>query len=129
MEAIVAGHRLVRPRNTLLRSISSLLSIGSGGSIGREGAMVHLAAWVGSMCGQVLAPPPASARLLVACAPLMSLLMIFEMTLDYSIVLPLMLACVTAHYVAVGVGGESMYARSLRRMSQDTERMPEDALS
>ena len=33
-------------------------------------------------------------------APLMSILMIFEMTLDYEVVLPLMLACVTAHFTA-----------------------------
>ena len=33
-------------------------------------------------------------------APLTSILLIFEMTLDYEVVLPLMLACVTGHYVA-----------------------------
>lgn len=31
-------------------------------------------------------------------APLMSIMMVFEMTMDYKIVLPLMLAMVTAHY-------------------------------
>jgi CIC family chloride channel protein len=36
--------------------------------------------------------------------------MIFEMTLDYDVVLPLMLACVTAHYTAkVYRGGRSVY--------------------
>lgn len=49
-------------------------------------------------------------------APLTSILMIFEMTLDYDIVLPLMLACVTAHYAAkVYRGGESVYSASLER--------------
>jgi len=33
-------------------------------------------------------------------APLTAVLMIFEMTLDHQVVLPLILACVTAHYVA-----------------------------
>jgi CIC family chloride channel protein len=47
-------------------------------------------------------------------APLMSILMIFEMTLDYQVVLPLMLACVTAHYTAkVYRRGESIYHDSL----------------
>ena len=47
-------------------------------------------------------------------APLTSILLIFEMTLDYEVVLPLMLACVTAHYVArIYRGGESVYTRSL----------------
>lgn len=48
-------------------------------------------------------------------APLTSILLIFEMTLDYEVVLPLMLACVTGHYVArIYRGGQSVYTRSLR---------------
>lgn len=48
-------------------------------------------------------------------APLTSILLIFEMTLDYEVVLPLMLACVTGHYVArIYRRGESVYTRSLR---------------
>jgi CIC family chloride channel protein len=47
-------------------------------------------------------------------APLTSILMIFEMTADYEIVLPLMLACVTAHYTAkVYRRGKSVYDASL----------------
>jgi CIC family chloride channel protein len=42
--------------------------------------------------------------------------MIFEMTLDYNVVLPLMLACVTAHYTAkVYRKGQSVYHASLSR--------------
>jgi CIC family chloride channel protein len=48
-------------------------------------------------------------------APLTSILLIFEMTLDYEVVLPLMLACVTGHYVAgIYRRGESVYSRALR---------------
>ena len=48
-------------------------------------------------------------------APLTSILLIFEMALDYEVVLPLMLACVTAHYVAsIYRRGESVYTRALR---------------
>ncbi|MFI4914152.1 MAG: ClcB-like voltage-gated chloride channel protein [Steroidobacterales bacterium] len=47
-------------------------------------------------------------------APLTSILLMFEMTLDYDLVLPLMLACVTGHYVArIYRHGESVYTRSL----------------
>jgi H+/Cl- antiporter ClcA len=47
-------------------------------------------------------------------APLMSILMVFELTLDYPIVLPLMLACITAHYTALQYpGAKSIYAESL----------------
>jgi CIC family chloride channel protein len=48
-------------------------------------------------------------------APLTSILLIFEMTLDYEVVMPLMLACVTGHYVAgIYRRGESVYSRALR---------------
>jgi CIC family chloride channel protein len=56
-------------------------------------------------------------------APLTSILMLFEMTLDYDIVLPLMLACVTAHYAAkVYRGGKSVYSHALsHRMETSTD--------
>jgi CIC family chloride channel protein len=48
-------------------------------------------------------------------APLTSILMIFEMTLDYDVVLPLMLACVTAHYTAKAYRhGRSVYHDALQ---------------
>ena len=53
-------------------------------------------------------------------APLTSVLMIFEMTLDHQVVLPLILACVTAHYVAkVYRGGASIYQESLAPAAAD----------
>src|SRR6185437_1932015 len=49
-------------------------------------------------------------------APLTSIVMIFELTLDYDILLPLMLACVTAHYTAkVYRKGHSVYHATLSR--------------
>jgi CIC family chloride channel protein len=48
-------------------------------------------------------------------APLTSILLIFEMTGDYEIVLPLMLACVSSHYTAkVYRHGKSVYHASLQ---------------
>ncbi|HWT71488.1 MAG TPA: ClcB-like voltage-gated chloride channel protein [Oxalicibacterium sp.] len=67
MEAIVIGDGRVSVRQTLLRSLSSLCSIVSGGSIGREGAMVQLAAMCASVVGRVSRFEPARLRLLVAC--------------------------------------------------------------
>jgi CIC family chloride channel protein len=43
-------------------------------------------------------------------APLMAFLLLFEMTLDYQIILPLMVACVSAHYSCLAFGGKSIYA-------------------
>ncbi len=55
-------------------------------------------------------------------APLTSILLIFEMTLDYEVVLPLMLACVTGHYVArIYRRGESVYTRALRATGEEDE--------
>lgn len=55
-------------------------------------------------------------------APLTSILLIFEMTLNYDVVLPLMLACVTGHYVArIYRHGESVYTRSLKTKGPGNE--------
>jgi chloride channel protein, CIC family len=55
-------------------------------------------------------------------APLMAILMMFEMTLSYQVMLPLMLACVLAWFVARGVGGPSMYEITVRRQRDEQER-------
>ena len=46
-------------------------------------------------------------------APLMSILMIFEMTLSYEVMLPLMLACITGFVIAQKIRPDSVYAKSL----------------
>ena len=48
-------------------------------------------------------------------APIMAIIMLFELTLDYQIILPLMLACVVAHYTCLAFEKKSIYAESLRR--------------
>jgi CIC family chloride channel protein len=67
MEAILVGDGTIGLRTTLLNSISSLLSIASGGSIGREGPMVQLAAMLGSKVGIFARAPVPRLRLMVAC--------------------------------------------------------------
>ncbi|MGJ7611400.1 MULTISPECIES: ClcB-like voltage-gated chloride channel protein [unclassified Variovorax] len=67
MEAIVLGDGRIPVAQTLVRSASSLVSIGSGGSIGREGSMVQLAALAASLLGRVFRFPVERLRLLVAC--------------------------------------------------------------
>lgn len=67
MEAILVGDGRIELRGTLLSSISSLLSIASGGSIGREGPMVQLAAMLGSKWGLFARAPIPRLRLMVAC--------------------------------------------------------------
>jgi CIC family chloride channel protein len=67
MESIAFGDGRIPVRHTLLRSLSSLVTIASGGSIGREGSMVQLAAMCSSILGQLARFKPDRLRLLVAC--------------------------------------------------------------
>jgi CIC family chloride channel protein len=67
MEAIVVGDGRIPVLQALVRSASSLLSIASGGSIGREGSMVQLSALAASLLGRFLRFPVERLRLLVAC--------------------------------------------------------------
>jgi CIC family chloride channel protein len=67
MEAVVLGNGVIRVRATIVKSLSSLVTISSGGSIGREGPMVQLASMLGSLLGRFGKFSPARLRLLVAC--------------------------------------------------------------
>jgi CIC family chloride channel protein len=48
-------------------------------------------------------------------APLMAMLMVFELTLDYGIILPLMMGCVIAYYLSIGIEPASIYSEALKR--------------
>ncbi|GLR27008.1 ClcB-like voltage-gated chloride channel protein [Limnobacter litoralis] len=67
MEAIAVGDGHLPVRHSLLRSVSSLFSVASGGSIGREGSMVQLSALIASVLGSRLRLDRPQLRLLVAC--------------------------------------------------------------
>ena len=67
MEAIAIGDGHISVPQSLLRSLSSLCTIASGGSIGREGSMVQLAAMAASWIGRMTHFDPPRLRLLVAC--------------------------------------------------------------
>ncbi|MDE1901083.1 MAG: ClcB-like voltage-gated chloride channel protein [Alphaproteobacteria bacterium] len=67
LEAITIGDGVIGARQTLIKSCSSLCSIASGASIGREGSMVQLAAMVGSALGQKCRVSKEKLRLFVAC--------------------------------------------------------------
>jgi chloride channel protein, CIC family len=67
MEAVLVGDGRISIRATLVNALSSLLTIASGGSIGREGPMVQLAAMIGSRLGLLAHAPIPRLRLMVAC--------------------------------------------------------------
>jgi CIC family chloride channel protein len=67
LEVVVAGDGRLPLRSALIKGISSLLSISTGASIGREGLVTQLSATFASKGGQYAGWPPYRLRLLVAC--------------------------------------------------------------
>lgn len=57
-------------------------------------------------------------------APLTAVLMVFEMTLDYDIVLPLMIAGVLAYFTGSALEKSSVYSRSLERVRAESPAVP-----
>lgn len=67
MEAITLGDGKIAGRASLVRALSSAISVATGASIGREAPMVQLAALAGSLLGRWRQLPRPRLRLLVAC--------------------------------------------------------------
>ncbi len=57
MEAIYYKRSVIRPMVALIKSVASALSIGSGGSVGREGPIIQIGSSLGSSIGQLLRMP------------------------------------------------------------------------
>lgn len=118
MESIVIGDGVVPAGKSFARSASSLFSIASGGSIGREGPMVQLAAAVASLVARVARMSAPQRRLLVACgaaagitsaynAPLAGALFVAEIVLGsiaidslVPLIVAAMVANLTTHLLA-----------------------------
>ncbi len=67
MEAVALRGGRIRPRVAIVKSLASSISIGSGGSVGREGPIVQIGAALGSSIGQLLHLSDERIRNLVAC--------------------------------------------------------------
>jgi chloride channel protein, CIC family len=67
LEAVATSDGRLPFRSSLVKSLSSLVTIGSGGSIGKEGAITDLAAVLASKWGQLARWQPYRLRLLTAC--------------------------------------------------------------
>ena len=67
LEVVVAGDGRLPFRNGIVKFLSSLITIGSGGSIGREGGITQLSATLASKWGQLAGWHPYRLRLLVGC--------------------------------------------------------------
>lgn len=67
LEVVVAGDGRLPLRASLVNAFSSICSINTGASIGREGAIIQLSSTFASKLGQLAHWPPYRLRLLVAC--------------------------------------------------------------
>jgi len=110
--------------------VATLLTLGSGGSGGIFAPSLFMGAMIGGVLGHgahtlfpnLTASPGAYALVGMAAmvggtthAPLAAMLIIFEMTRDYAIILPLMLATGISTVVASLINRESIYTLKLSR--------------
>ncbi|HHB77890.1 MAG TPA: CBS domain-containing protein [Saprospiraceae bacterium] len=67
MEAIILKGGVIRPRVVVAKIIASAVSIGTGGSVGREGPIVQIGSAAGSVLGQAIRVNGSQLRTMVAC--------------------------------------------------------------
>jgi CIC family chloride channel protein len=110
--------------------IATALTLSSGGSGGVIAPSIFLGATAGAVLGILLRETGYFRQLqpelyalvgmgavlaAVVHAPMASILIVFELTQDYKVMLPAMLACITATAMAKVVHRDSIYTLSLRR--------------
>ncbi|WP_028579317.1 chloride channel protein [Desulfogranum japonicum] len=114
----------------VLKPLATSFTLGSGNSGGVFAPSLFTGAVLGGALGtafEIVLPggtsPPGAyalvgmAAVFAACAhaPLTAILIVFEMSNDYSLILPLMVASVTASYASLYFYSESMYTAKLTR--------------
>ena len=67
MLAVAEGGGRIRPQVAAVKSLASALTIGTGGSVGREGPIVQIGSALASSLGQWIRMPESRLRILVAC--------------------------------------------------------------
>ncbi len=114
----------------ILKLLATVITLGSGGSGGIFAPALFMGAMIGSAFGQVVnhifpaITAPAGAYALVgmaaffsgaAHAPITSIIILFEMTGEYTIILPLMLATVMSTLLSRFINKDSIYTTKLSR--------------
>src|SRR6185436_7701964 len=124
LEAVTVGDGRLPLRTAFVNAASSLISICTGASIGREGLIIQLSSTVASKLGQFAKWPPYRLRLLVACgaaaglaagcnAPIAGAVFAAQIVLgnfSMNLFAPLVVASVTSAVVSRGFFGvEPLY--------------------
>jgi CIC family chloride channel protein len=113
MDAIYYQRGIIRPVVALIKSIASALSIGSGGSVGREGPIVQIGSSFGSTVGQILHMPTWQRIILIAAGtgagiaatfntPIGGVLFAYELMLhevSVKTIVPVAISTATATYI------------------------------
>ena len=120
MQALLLKGGNIRARVAFIKTIASSISIGTGGSVGREGPIIQIGSSIGSMLGQFLRVPSKRLKTLVGCgaaagiaaafnAPIAGALFAVEIILmDFAIAQfsPIVIASVMATVVSHTFTGE-----------------------
>ena len=114
----------------LLKIIAFSLTLGSGGAGGSIVPSLFIGAMLGGAFGTVVhtflpivTSEPGAYALVgmgavftgTARAPLTAILILFEVTMDYNLILPLMLACVISNVVSSSLHPQSIFTEGLKR--------------
>jgi CIC family chloride channel protein len=113
-----------------LKIIAFSFTMGSGGSGGSIVPALFVGAMMGGSYGSIVhglfpavtAEPGAYALVGMGAvfagtsrAPLASILILFELTRDYNMILPIMLACVVSNVISSSINSESIFTEGLHR--------------
>ncbi|THB64804.1 MAG: chloride channel protein [Gammaproteobacteria bacterium] len=117
-----------------IKMIATALTIGSGGSGGVFAPSLYIGAMVGGFFGYIVhyffpeASPGAYALVATGAlvagttyAPITAVLIIFELSGDYKIILPLMMCCIISVVVSSSIKKGSIYTTKLLRKGIDIE--------
>lgn len=125
IDAARAGEAELNDRTTLARSASSLVSVVSGASVGREGPMVQLAAWAAVVLGRAVRLAPEQRNALLVCgiasgigaayhAPIAGVIFVLELALGFMArhtVAPVLIAVAASSVLIHGLGlSQPLYA-------------------
>ncbi len=120
----------------VLKMVATGFTIGSGGSGGILCPSLFLGAMLGSACGELfnlwmpgIATAPGAYGVVgmgamlgaVVQAPMTAIIMVFEMTNAYEVILPMMTSCILATLVQKSILQGSIYTLSLARKGIDIE--------
>jgi len=124
----------------VLKIVATSLTLGSGGSGGVFAPSLFIGAMLGGAFGtiahhlfpSVIATSGAYALVSMAAvfagvarAPITSIIMLFEMTMNYTLILPLMIAVVIGTVVTRSLNRETIYTAKLMRRGIDIRRLEE----